>query len=86
MRMILLQQKTWVLRWSFSYWVFIMSQSPLIMPEEMLGATEESILILEVTGKDPLELFYVEDRDGFFKPATQGYSDAEIRGALVSVQ
>ena len=59
---------------------------PFDNAEEMLGATEESILILEVTGKDPLELFYVEDRDGFFKPATQGYSDAEIRGALVSVQ
>ena len=58
---------------------------PFDNAEEMLGANKESTLIMTIAGKDPIELVYEEDRDGFFMPAAQGYSEDEIRGAEVSL-
>ncbi len=50
-----------------------------------LNVTETSTLVLYVTGKDPLTLEYYADRDAFFKPAVQGYTENEIRNAVVEV-
>ncbi len=51
-----------------------------------LNVTETSTLVLNVAGKDPLRLEYSADRGTFFKPAAQGYSETEIRNALVNVE
>lgn len=52
----------------------------------LTGVTTDSVLILDVAGKDPIELTYNSVRDAFFASAVQGYDEAEIEGALVTVQ
>ena len=48
--------------------------------------TTNSTLILNVIGKDSLELDYNSVRDAFFKPSVQGYTESEIKSAVVTVQ
>ncbi len=51
-----------------------------------LIVTETSTLVLKVAGKDPLTLEYSAVRDAFFKAAVQGYTENEIRSALIEVE
>ncbi len=50
------------------------------------GITTNSKLILNVVGKDSLELEYNSVRDAFFKPSVQDYTEPEIKSAIVTVQ
>ena len=50
------------------------------------NVTEDSTLILNVPDKDPIELEYVAQRDGFFKANVQGYTEDEISESLVVVE
>ena len=60
---------------------------PFDAAAEMLGATENSTLLVHVPGKDPLMLAYNADRTAFFKANVQSddYTQGEIENALVSV-
>ena len=51
-----------------------------------LGATTSSVLVLNVAGKDNIELNYNATLDAFFKAAVQHYTELEIENATVSLK
>ena len=63
---------------------------PFADAQAKLGATTDVLLVLAVEGKDSLELTYnaamLDGAGGFFIAAVQGYTDAEIKAAVVGVK
>ena len=59
---------------------------PFADAAEKLSATETDVLVLTVPGKDALELAYNANKKVFVKIGAQGYSEAEIDAAKVTVK
>lgn len=65
--------------------VFNVSLPYNIADSAFTGVTQNSTIVLNVDGKDPLYLEYNDVRDAFFKPAVQGYFEDEIENAKVNI-
>lgn len=54
--------------------------------DNLTGVTGDSELVLDVAGKDPIILEYDDDLDEYINLTVSGYTETEIRNAIVTVQ